>query len=123
MPVVLAIAVGGALGALARYGVDGWIERHTESLFPWATFVVNVSGCFAAGLAISVVVDRLGAPAWVTLGLTVGFLGAYTTFSTFAFEGYELIELRRLALMLAYATTSVAAGILAVALGSWLGRA
>lgn len=118
MPAAVAIAIGGAFGALARYGVDRWIEQRTETLFPWATFAINVSGCFAAGLAISVLVDRAGAPTWLTLGVTAGFLAAYTTFSTFAFESYELLELRHVGLAALYAGASVAAGVGAVALGS-----
>jgi CrcB protein len=120
MPTLAAIAIGGALGALTRYGVDRLIEHHVESLFPWATFTINVSGSFAAALVIALVVDRAEAPAWLGLGLTVGFLGAYTTFSTFAFETYELVELRHIALAAAYGSSSVAAGVGAVALGWWL---
>jgi fluoride exporter len=63
MPVVLAVAAGGSFGALARYGLDALIERHVDSLFPWSTFVINVSGCFLNGLAVAFVVDALGAPA------------------------------------------------------------
>jgi fluoride exporter len=114
---VAAIAAGGALGALARYGLDSWIEQRVDALFPWATFVVNVSGCFAAALAVNVVVDRLGAPSWLGLGLTVGFLGAYTTFSTYAFEAYELLELRHVVLAVVYVAASAAAGVTAIALG------
>jgi CrcB protein len=122
MPVVLAIALGGSAGALTRYGIDSLIERHTESLFPWATFSINVSGCFLNGLIVALVVDALGAPAWLSRGLVIGFLGAYTTFSTFAAEDYELTELSHWGLAMGYITASVVAGVAAVALGQKLGR-
>ena len=60
MPVVFAVASGGAAGALARFGVDSLIERHVDSLFPWSTFTINVSGCFLNGLLVALVVDALG---------------------------------------------------------------
>ena len=76
MPVVLAVAAGGSLGALARFGLDALIEHHLDALFPWSTFAINISGCFLNGLVVAVVVDALGAPAWVSRGLVIGFLGA-----------------------------------------------
>lgn len=122
MPTVLAVALGGALGALARYGVDTLVERRTESLFPLATFLINVSGCVMIAIAVAVVVDRLHAPSWLGVGLVAGFLGAYTTFSTFAFETYELVELRHVALAVANVLASVAAGVAAIAVTLWLVR-
>jgi CrcB protein len=122
MPVVLAVASGGAAGALARFGVDSLIERHVDALFPWSTFAINVSGCFLNGLLVALVVDALGAPSWAARGLIVGFLGAYTTYSTFGAETYELIELNHWGLALANVAASAAVGIGAVALGQALGR-
>ena len=80
MPVSLAVVLGGALGALARYGLDGMIERRTFSVFPWSTFAINVSGCFVAGAVVAALVDRHHLPPALRIGLVVGFLGAYTTF-------------------------------------------
>jgi CrcB protein len=122
MPVVLAITSGGAAGALARFGVDSLIERHVDSLFPWSTFAINVSGCFLNGLLVALAVDALGAPAWVAQGLIVGFLGAYTNYSAFAAETYELTEMRQWGLALANIVASGAVGVAAVALGQALGR-
>jgi CrcB protein len=122
MPVVLAVASGGAVGALTRFGVDSLIERHVDSLFPWSTFAINVSGCFLNGLLVALVVDALGAPTWASRGLIVGFLGAYTTYSTFGAETYELTELNHWGLALANVAASAAVGIGAVALGQALGR-
>jgi CrcB protein len=123
MPVALAVALGGSLGALARYGADRLIERRLDSLFPWSTFAINVSGCFAAGVLVAALVDRHAAPAWVRVGLVVGFLGAYTTFSTFAQETLDLVEARDVAIVLANALGSVVAGVAAVSAGSALARA
>jgi CrcB protein len=122
MPVVLAVASGGAAGALARFGVDSLVERHVDALFPWSTYAINVSGCFLNGLLVAVVVDALGAPSWLSRGLIVGFLGAYTTFSTFGAETYELTEMRQWGLALLYVVASVTVGVAAVALGQALGR-
>src|SRR6187549_447278 len=122
MPVVLAVAVGGAGGALARYGLDSLIEHHVDALFPWATFTINVSGCFLNGLLVAVVVDALGAPSWVGRGLIVGFLGAYTTFSMFGAETYVLTEIGHWGLAFLNVAASAAAGVAAVALGQALGR-
>ena len=122
MPVVVAVAFGGAAGALARLGADSLVERHVESLFPWSTFVINVSGCFLNGLLVALVVDTLGAPSWAARGLIVGFLGAYTTFSTFGAETYELTELGHWGIALANIAVSATVGVAAVALGQALGR-
>jgi CrcB protein len=122
MPVALAVALGGGGGALARFGVDSLIERHVDSLFPWSTFTINVSGCFLNGLLVALVVDALGAPSWVARGLIIGFLGAYTTFSTFGAESYELTEIGHWGLMFTNIAASCAAGVAAVALGQALGR-
>ncbi len=123
MPVVLAIAAGGAIGALSRYGLDRAIEVRSASSFPWATFVINVSGCLLVGFLVAAIVDRHEAPDWVRAGLVVGFCGGYTTFSTFAQETLDLAEGHELALALANVTLSVVVGIAAVVVGARLGRA
>jgi fluoride exporter len=122
MPVVFAVVVGGGLGSLARYGLDTLVEHRVDSLFPWATFTINVTGCFLNGLLVVVLVEALAAPQWLSRGLIVGFLGAYTTFSTFGAETYELTELGHWGLAVANIALSAAAGVAAVALGQALGR-
>lgn len=122
MPVSLAVALGGALGALARYGLDRVVERRSDSLFPWSTFAINLSGCLVIGIAISALVDRHHTPLWLRLGLVMGFVGGYTTFSTYAQETLDLLEEGRLVLALAYALGSVALGVVAVWLGTRIGR-
>ena len=121
MRLALAIAVAGALGALARYGVDSFISKRAPGEFPWATFAINVSGSFVLGLVLTVATARW--PVWLRGGITVGFLGAYTTFSTFAFQTYRLVEDRAVGLAAANMLGSCVAGLAAVYLGVVVGRA
>jgi CrcB protein len=123
VPVIVGVALGGALGASARYGLDRLIERRTTSVFPWSTFTINVTGCFAIGLITALVVDRQHLPAWLRVGLVVGFVGGYTTFSTFAQEALEVGEARHVAVAVAYVLASVVVGIAAVYAGVRVGRA
>jgi CrcB protein len=122
MPVSLAVALGGAIGSVARYGLDRLIERRSLSVFPWATFLINTTGCLLIGVAIAVLVDRHHLPAWLRVGVVVGVLGGYTTFSTFAQETLDLIQEDRLSLSLLYALASVGLGVLAVFAGIRAGR-
>ena len=122
MPVIVGVALGGAFGASARYLLDRFLEQHTESVFPWSTFAINVSGCLVIGVVIEQLVDRHHLPAWLRVGLVVGVLGGYTTFSTYAQEGFSLLESRDVGVALAYTAGSVVAGILAVYAGTVLGR-
>jgi CrcB protein len=123
MAAILAVALGGSTGALARFGIDSLFERQVESVFPWSTFAINLSGCFLNGLLVAVVVDSLGAPQWVGRGLIIGFLGAYTTFSTLQYETYRLLEDGAVGLAAANVLGSAAAGLFAVYLGVVAGRA
>src|SRR4051794_41844167 len=81
MPVIVGVALGGALGASARYGIDRAIEARSDSVFPWATFVINLSGCFLIGLISATLIDRHHLPAWVRVGLVLGVIGGDTTLS------------------------------------------
>src|SRR5262245_39655738 len=114
MAVALSVAVGGALGALSRYGVDRVVEARSESIFPWSTFLINASGCLLVGFLIAALVDRRSAPEWVRTGLVVGFCGGYTTFSTFGQETLDLVEGDDGLLAVVYVSASVVVGVLAV---------
>jgi fluoride exporter len=85
------IGFGGALGALSRYWVGSWVQlRLGHSGFPWGTFVINASGSFVLGLLATLLSIRLlQSPNWRPL-VTIGFIGAYTTFSTFEYETAQL---------------------------------
>ena len=122
MPIPLAIALSGALGALARYGLDGWVARRTSGSFPWGTLVVNVSGSLLLGFLFTLLTDRYRVEPWLRSGLTIGFVGAYTTFSTLSLETYRLLEDGSYGLAAANAFGSAAAGLAALYVGVVLGR-
>jgi fluoride exporter len=123
MRTVVAIGVAGALGALARYGIDGLVSRRLPSQFPWGTFVVNMSGAFVLGFLMTLMTGQLTTAPWVRSGITIGLLGAYTTFSTLSYETYRLLEDGALGLAAANVLGSAAAGLCAVYLGVVAGRA
>jgi len=118
---IAAIAIGGALGAPARYGIAEAVHV-TPGSFPWATFVTNVSGCLAIGLLAVVLINRPRHPL-VRPFLVTGFLGAFTTFSTFAVDIDVLGKDGHLGVAGAYVVASIAAGLAAVVGGMRAGRA
>lgn len=120
---VLGVAVAGALGALARYGLGGFIATRYPSSFPWETLIINVSGSFVLGLMFVVFTERFMPHPALRTALMVGFVGAYTTFSTFSLETFRLIEDGAIGLAAANVVASVVAGLLAVYLGVAIGRA
>lgn len=110
---LLLVAIGGALGAMARYGIGRAVGPRS---FPWATLAINVTGSFALTLLLAVALDREW-PEATTLAVGTGFLGAYTTFSTFSSESLTLLRAERVGAALAYVAASVGAGLLA----AWVG--
>jgi CrcB protein len=120
---VLWVGLGGFLGAMGRYWVDGLISATGRGAFPWGTWVVNVSGCFLVGLLASVLTERLLPAPTLRVALTVGFVGAYTTFSTFAYETVRLGQDGAVGLALLNVGLSVVAGVGAAWLGLAAGRA
>lgn len=121
MPTLLAIAIAGALGALARYGLDGVISSR-GSLFPWGTFVINITGSFVLGALFTVFTGRLNVQPWLRSGITTGFLGAYTTFSTLMLESSQLISEGSWTIGALNVVGSMAAGLIAVFAGVFVGR-
>ena len=119
--VLVAIAVGGALGASARYGVTQLITVSTDS-FPWATFWTNVSGSLALGIVLAVVLERFPPSRYARAFAATGFLGAYTTYSTFAVETDLLVKDGHGGVAAAYVVTSFVVGFGAVFAGMWLAR-
>jgi CrcB protein len=117
------VAVAGAAGAVSRYLLGGWLAQRSNTAFPWETLVINVSGSFALGFLFALLTERFKADPTLRIALTVGFLGAYTTFSTFAFETMRLADDRALGLAALNVVASVGAGLVAVYAGTWLGRA
>jgi len=121
--VILGVAGGGVVGVLSRYGIDTYVERRTEGAFPWATFLINVSGCLAVGFVIAALVDRQRGPQWLRVGLVMGFCGGFTTFSTFAQESLDLLQDDRSVIALGSIAANLVLGLAAVWLGARLGRA
>lgn len=119
---LIALCLSGAAGVLARYWVDGLISQRTGGGFPWGTLAINVSGSFALGFLFTFLAERTTAPAWARVGITVGFLGAYTTFSTLSLETLRLVEARELLAALANSAGSVVLGVLAAYAGVVLAR-
>ena len=112
------VALGGAAGAVARHGINQAVGARP---FPWATLLINVSGSFALGAVLYVAGHRDWSPE-VTAAVGVGFLGAYTTFSTFTFEAFGLGRTDRALTAALYVGVSVVVGILAAAAGHTAAR-
>jgi fluoride exporter len=123
MRTAAAIAVAGAIGALARYGLEGLVSRRVPGAFPWGTFAVNVSGAFVLGFVFTVMTEQFTVAPWIRGAVTIGLLGAYTTFSTLSFESYRLLEDGAIGIAAANMFGSLAAGLGAVYLGVITGRA
>ena len=112
------IGIGGALGALCRSWLGNSITQRAGGAFPWATLSINVSGCFLLGLLMGVLSRSV--PAWqqpLQLALGVGFLGAYTTFSTFELEILTLMRCGAWLVAAGYILCSLVLGLVAV----WIG--
>ncbi|HWE22919.1 MAG TPA: fluoride efflux transporter CrcB [Myxococcales bacterium] len=119
---ILLVALGGAAGAVARFVVGDTFARRFGTGWPYGTLVINLSGCFAIALFLSAAAGRAEmSPGWRYL-FPVGFVGAYTTFSTYEYEILRLFELGQAKGAVAYLFASNALGFCAVAVGAWLGR-
>ena len=119
--VIGAIAIGGALGASARYGMTQLIFVSPDS-FPWSTFWTNVTGSFALGVVLAIVLERFPPRRYARAFAATGFLGAYTTYSTFAVETDLLVKDGRAGIAAAYVVASIVTGFAAVFVGMWLAR-
>jgi fluoride exporter len=121
----LTIALAGAIGAVARFAVDGWVRGRLARRFPWGIVAVNVSGSLLLGLLAGLGVHA-GLPAWPVTVLGAGFCGSYTTFSTLSWETVRLAEERARLLAVGNALGSLVAGVAAatagIALAMLLGR-
>ena len=113
---LLYVAVGGAMGALARYGLGGWVHTWAGTRIPWGTFVVNASGSLLIGLALRFLEGVPSTPEVRAL-VSIGLLGAFTTFSTYTYETVALVRSGEWARAGVYSLGSLAVGVLAVAVG------
>jgi len=121
LPFVL-IAAGGAAGAVSRYLVDTWVSERAASAFPWGTLVVNLSGSFVLGLLFALAIERDVLRADIRLPVMVGFVGAYTTFSSLMLETWRLVEGGAIPLALINLFGSAALGMVALVAGLAIGR-
>lgn len=120
---IIAIALGGALGALLRFGLSYWIQGRTESsFFPWGILTVNLSGCLLMGILFGVLVEHFDCGPVLRAGLFIGVLGGFTTFSSFSMDAITLIFSGAYGASALYVLVSAAGGILATALGLSLVR-
>lgn len=117
-----AVALGGALGAMARYGVSIWIFNTSGNKFPYATLSVNVLGSFIMGLLFVFIVERAALPAEMRSLLMVGFLGAFTTYSTFSLDALSLWQNGHLFLALVYVLATLILCLVAISCSIWLAR-
>jgi fluoride exporter len=116
------IAIAGALGALSRYGVSSLVNRHFGERLAWGTLTVNIAGSLLLGLLMQVGMSSEAIPKSLRMALTVGFLGAFTTFSTFSYETYRYVENGAWGTAAVNVVANVIPGLIAAAAGLALGR-
>lgn len=121
---LLLVALGGGIGSVARYLVGGWFADRFGPAFPYGTFVINVTGSFIIGFFLAFAQERISLSPYWRLFFAVGFVGGYTTFSTFEYESVRLLQDGEMLLGALYLLGSVLTGGLAaiggIVLGSWV---
>lgn len=123
MGVIVAVGLGGGIGALIRYFVASWVQPSWWPGFPFGIFVVNITGGLVMGLIAALAALKLQMTPEVRAFLTTGILGGYTTFSTFSLDSALLIERGAWAQAVTYVICSVVLSILAIFIGLWTVRA
>ncbi|HQZ97367.1 MAG TPA: fluoride efflux transporter CrcB [Pyrinomonadaceae bacterium] len=119
---ILSIAIGGAFGAVARYLINVSPLNAVFDKFPLPTFVINITGSFLIGFLMILFADKYSSNENLRMAIIVGFLGAFTTFSTFEMEMFGLFKERQLITAFLYLALSVIVGFLGVVAGVSLGR-
>jgi fluoride exporter len=114
---VAAVAIGGALGSVARYLLGAYIQGRVATAFPVGTLVINVAGSFLLGLFVQLGLDTAAVSPEVRFFLTTGFCGGFTTFSTFSYETYRLVEDGEFGMAGLYVAASVVLALIGCALG------
>jgi fluoride exporter len=114
---LLLIAVFGAIGTLARYGLQGVVQIKMASTFPYGTLLINLTGCFLLGLIGQLTLNRMLVPPDWRVAIAVGFFGGYTTFSSFGWETAKMLEAGEWLRASTYVATSVVLGLFLSAAG------
>ena len=119
---LLLIAVFGAAGTLARYGLQGLMQVRVGSTFPWGTLFINLTGCFFLGLIGQMMLSRMMVSSELRVAIAVGFFGGYTTFSSFGWEAAKMLEAGEWLRSMSYVAASVVLGLLLSFAGIRLGN-
>lgn len=119
---LLIIGLGGAIGSMLRYLTSLFVARYWENHFPLATFITNVIGCFLIGLFIGILEKQQLANSDLKWFLITGFCGGYTTFSTFGYENFNLLQSQNSPMAFAYIALSVIMGLIAVWFGLFVAK-
>ena len=117
-----AVAIGGALGSIARYALSTYIFDISSHKFPYATLTVNVLGTFVMGILFVVIVERSAMPAEMRSLLMIGFVGAFTTFSTFSLDALGLWQNGHIFMSLVYMLATIILCLIAISSAIWLTR-
>lgn len=119
---LLAVGIGGFFGAIARYALDGWLTGLIRAPFPFGTLAVNLTGSLMVGILFAITIERGLIGAEIRAPLMIGFIGAYTTFSTLMLDSWRLVEEGAYLLAVVNIGGSVLLGLVAVVAGLALGR-
>ncbi|GEN34039.1 MULTISPECIES: fluoride efflux transporter CrcB [Aneurinibacillus] len=121
MSMILLIGLGGVIGTISRFYLGKWVTSKSNSLFPWGTFIINISGSFILGI-LFFLHTRGNVANWLWLMLGTGFCGGYTTFSTFSYETVQLMQKKQLLYALGYVLLSIVGGLLFCWIGMNVGE-
>src|SRR5207237_10691651 len=116
------VALGGSIGAVARYGLAGLVQQFTTPYFPFSTFVVNMVGCFVFGILAGVAEHRFALGPQARAFLLIGVLGGFTTFSSFSFETFQLLRYAEIMRASVNAVGQLVAGLFAMWIGFVVAR-
>lgn len=122
MKQILFVGLGGAMGSILRYGVNIVTAKYYAASFPLATFIINVVGCFLAGLFFGMLSEDTSAQQQLKLLLITGFCGGFTTFSAFALENVRLMQSGNVVTPIVYTSASIVTGLIAVWIGLLITR-